>query len=57
MRPGRGGAPGLPAVERSLKWVIVAQRFPVRIVLEDMPADALRIGATATIVVNHDDGR
>ena len=57
VRPDNSGAPGLPAVERSLKWVIVAQRFPVRVLLDNPPRDALRIGATATVLVSHDDGR
>jgi multidrug efflux system membrane fusion protein len=44
-------------VERTLHWVIVAQRFPVRILLEDPPPDAMRIGATVSIVVRHDGAR
>jgi multidrug efflux system membrane fusion protein len=57
VRPDDGGAPGLPSVERSLKWVIVAQRFPVRVLLDAPPADGLRIGATASVRVAHVDGR
>ena len=49
-----GGAPGLPVVERSLKWVVVAQRFPVRVLLDGPPSDALRIGATASARVGGD---
>lgn len=51
-----GGAPGLPVVERSLKWVVIAQRFPVRVLLDGPPSDALRIGATASVRVNGDHG-
>lgn len=41
----------LPYVQKSLNWVRVAQRFPVRILLEDPPADLMRAGASAAIVV------
>jgi membrane fusion protein, multidrug efflux system len=57
VKPVNGGAPGLPAVNDWLKWVIVAQRFPVRVLLDDPPNDLVRIGATATVVVSHDRGR
>jgi multidrug efflux system membrane fusion protein len=46
-----GGGPGLPSVERSLKWVVIAQRFPVRISLDSPPPALMRIGATATVVI------
>jgi len=55
VHPDNGGGPGLPAVERTLHWVIVAQRFPVRILLDDPPPDAMRVGATVSIVVRHGD--
>jgi multidrug efflux system membrane fusion protein len=45
----------VPYVERSLNWVKVAQRFPVRIRLEDPPQDLMRLGATAVVEVNHGD--
>jgi membrane fusion protein, multidrug efflux system len=57
VKPANSGAPGLPAVNDWLKWVIVAQRFPVRVVLDDPPNDLVRIGATATVVVSHDGRR
>jgi len=57
VRPDSAGGPGLPAVQRTLNWVIVAQRFPVRVLLDDPPPDALRIGATVSIVVRHDGAR
>jgi multidrug efflux system membrane fusion protein len=44
-------------VDQSLKWVIIAQRFPVRVLLDDPPNDLVRIGATATVVVSHDGRR
>jgi len=54
VRTDDGGAPGLPAVERSLKWVIVAQRFQVRVLLDAPLPDDLRIGLTASVLVKHD---
>ena len=56
VRASNAGAPGLPSVERSLKWVIVAQRFPVRVLLDNPPKDGLRIGATVSVLVSHGDG-
>ena len=43
---------GLPAVPRSLNWVRIAQRFPVRIHLDDPPVDLARIGASAVVVID-----
>ncbi len=43
---------GLPHVPRTLSWVRIAQRFPVRIELHDLPPELQRIGATAIIVVD-----
>ena len=43
----------LPYVERSLNWVRVAQRFPVRIRLKNPPPQVMRLGASAVIEVNH----
>jgi multidrug efflux system membrane fusion protein len=54
VRPEGGGGPGLPAVGRTLNWVVIAQRFPVRIRLDDLPPDtarSTRIGASVTIRV------
>ena len=42
----------LPPVEPTLNWVRLAQRFPVRVRLVDVPADLpLRVGQTAAITV------
>ncbi len=42
----------LPQVEPTLNWVRLAQRFPVRIVLEERdPAYPFRMGATAVVTV------
>jgi multidrug efflux system membrane fusion protein len=43
----------VPYVERSLNWVKVAQRFPVRVRLEDPPQGLMRLGATAVVEVKH----
>jgi membrane fusion protein, multidrug efflux system len=43
----------VPYVERSLNWVQVAQRFPVRIRLENPPRQLMRLGASAVVEVNH----
>ena len=43
----------VPYVERSLNWVRVAQRFPVRIRLEDPPPDLTRLGASAVVEIKH----
>lgn len=38
---------GLPRVSRSINWVRVAQRFPVKIMVDNPDPDLLRIGASA----------
>ncbi len=43
---------GLPDVPRSLEWVRIAQRFPVRVLLDHPPPDLMRIGATASIMID-----
>jgi multidrug efflux system membrane fusion protein len=43
----------VPYVERSLNWVRVAQRFPVRVRLADPPQDLMRLGASAVVEVKH----
>ncbi|MBV8457223.1 MAG: multidrug transporter subunit MdtN, partial [Acetobacteraceae bacterium] len=42
---------GMPYVPRTLNWVRIAQRFPVRILLTDPPASLMRIGASVAIVI------
>ncbi len=42
----------LPAVEPTLNWVRLAQRFPVRIILEESdPAYPFRMGASAVVTI------
>ena len=44
--------PGLPQIKRELNWVHIAQRFPVRIRIDDAdPADIFRVGASAVAIV------
>src|SRR5262249_4586430 len=42
---------GIPHVERTLNWVRIAARFPVRVLLDAPPADLMRVGASAVIVI------
>ena len=42
---------GLPYVSRTLNWVRIAQRFPVRILLKGPPASLMRVGASVAIVI------
>ncbi|ACB93851.1 multidrug transporter subunit MdtN [Beijerinckia indica] len=43
----------LPFVQRSLNWVRVAQRFPVRVHLEEPPEELMRIGASASAQIRY----
>ncbi|MEE2907918.1 MAG: biotin/lipoyl-binding protein [Planctomycetota bacterium] len=45
----------LPDVPPSLDWVRLAQRFPVRIILEDAPNCSLHSGGTATVLIRPDE--
>jgi len=51
--PDDGGADagGLPHVPRTLNWVRVAQRFPVRILVTRPDAERFRIGASAVAIM------
>jgi multidrug efflux system membrane fusion protein len=43
-------AMGLPSVPRNLDWVRLAQRFPVRVQVEN-PDDSFRVGASAVVTI------
>lgn len=43
--------PGLPDVQRTLNWVHLAARYPVRIRVENPPPDLLRVGETAVVTI------
>ncbi len=47
-------ANGLPRIPKTLNWVRLAQRFPVRILLHDPPENLMRIGASAVVVIHYD---
>jgi len=44
-------SPGLPDVQRSLNWVRLASRYPVRVRVKDPPADLFRISESAVVVI------
>ena len=50
--PANNGS--LPNIERTLNWVHLATRFPVRVKVESSVPDLLRIGESATITVRGD---
>lgn len=46
----------VPYVPKSLNWVRIVQRFPVRIRLDTPPESLMRMGASAVVMVTHDKG-
>lgn len=42
---------GLPSVQRSLNWVHLATRIPVRVRVENPVSDLFRIGETAVVII------
>ncbi len=48
---GRIAAPGLPDVQRTLNWVHLASRFPVRVRIQDNPPDVFRLGESAIVII------
>jgi membrane fusion protein, multidrug efflux system len=47
---GRFG-PGLPDVQRTLNWVRLASRFPVRVRVKNPPPDLFRISGSAVVII------
>jgi membrane fusion protein, multidrug efflux system len=43
--------PGLPDVQRTLNWVHLASRFPVRVRVANPPSDLLRVSESAVVVI------
>jgi membrane fusion protein, multidrug efflux system len=43
--------PGLPDVQRTLNWVHLASRFPVRVRVENPPPDLFRISQSAVVLI------
>ncbi len=54
---GRLTAPGLPDVQRTLNWVHLASRFPVRIRILNGPSDVFRLGESATVIIRGNASR
>jgi multidrug efflux system membrane fusion protein len=48
---GHLAAPGLPDVQRTLNWVHLASRFPVRVRIEAPASDVFRLGESAVVVI------
>ena len=46
--------PGLPDVQRTLNWVHLASRYPVRIRVENPTPDLFRIGESAVVTIRGD---
>jgi membrane fusion protein, multidrug efflux system len=43
--------PGLPDVQRTLNWVHLATRYPVRVRVDNPPPDLFRIGESAVVTI------
>lgn len=43
--------PGLPDVQRTLNWVHLASRYPVRVRVANPPLELFRIGESAVVVI------
>jgi membrane fusion protein, multidrug efflux system len=43
--------PGLPDVQRTLNWVHLASRFPVRVRIQAEPSEVFRLGESATVII------
>jgi len=43
--------PGLPDVQRTLNWVHLASRFPVRVRIQSQPNELFRLGESAVVVI------
>ena len=48
---------GLPKVSRSINWVRVAQRFPVKIMVDKPDPEMFRIGASAVANLERNNER
>jgi membrane fusion protein, multidrug efflux system len=47
-------SPGLPDVQRSLNWVHLATRFPVRVRIEASETEPFRLSESAVVVMRPD---
>jgi multidrug efflux system membrane fusion protein len=48
---GRLSPAGLPDVQRTLNWVHLASRFPVRVRIQSQPSELFRLGESAVVVI------
>lgn len=48
---GNLSGPGLPDVQRTLNWVHLASRFPVRVRIEAGPSELFRLGESAVVII------
>ena len=48
---------GLPDVQRSLNWVHLATRFPVRVRIDSPSPEYFRVGASATVIMRADEAK
>jgi multidrug efflux system membrane fusion protein len=48
---GKLSPPGLPDVQRTLNWVHLASRFPVRVRIQSPPSELFRLGESAVVVI------
>ena len=46
--------PGLPDAQRTLNWVHLASRYPVRVRVENPASDLFRVGETAVVTIRGD---
>jgi len=44
-------ASGLPDVQRTLNWVHLASRYPVRIRVENPPSQLFRVSESASVII------
>jgi multidrug efflux system membrane fusion protein len=44
-------SPGLPDVQRTLNWVHLASRYPVRVRVKDPPPDLFRVSESAVVII------
>jgi len=48
---GHLSPPDLPDVQRTLNWVHLASRFPVRVRIQSAPSDVFRLGESAIVII------
>jgi membrane fusion protein, multidrug efflux system len=52
---GRFSSTGLPDVQRSLNWVHLATRFPVRVRINAPESEPFRLSESAVVVIRGDE--